>query len=68
MPRYRTISCAHCGFMQLKSDKECERCGRLTAREAKAQAFWVAKLVVTIIAAAGFYLFVTRSIAPSIGG
>lgn len=54
--------------MQLKRDKECERCGRLTAREAKAQAFCVAKLIVTITAAAGFYLFVTRSIAPSIGG
>lgn len=54
--------------MQLKRDKVCELCGRLTAREAKKQAFWVAKLIVTIAAAAGFYLFVTRSIAPSIGG
>lgn len=68
MPRHRTISCAHCGFMQLKRDKVCQRCDRLTAREAKAQAFWVAKLIVTITAAAWFYLFVTRSIAPSIGG
>lgn len=67
MPRYRTISCAHCGFMQLKRDTVCERCGRLTARQARAQAFWIAKVILGIVAVAGFYLFVTRTIVPSIG-
>lgn len=32
MPRYRTISCDHCGYMQLKSDVDCDQCGRMTAR------------------------------------
>lgn len=68
MPRYRTIACEHCGFMQLKRDKVCQRCGKLTAREARAQAFWIAQLVVTTCAAVGFYFFVTKVIAPSIGG
>lgn len=35
MPRYRTISCEHCGFMQLKRDAYCDQCGRMTARERK---------------------------------
>lgn len=39
MPRYRTISCDHCGYMQLKSDVDCDRCGRMTKR-AKTKA-WV---------------------------
>jgi hypothetical protein len=42
MPRYRTISCAHCGFMQLKRDQTCDGCGRLTAREKRK---WVAGLI-----------------------
>lgn len=67
MPRHRTISCAHCGFMQLKRDLVCDSCGHLTAREVMAQTFWVAKVILVICAAEGFYLFVTRAIAPSIG-
>lgn len=42
MPRYRTISCDHCGHMLLKRDIECEACGRMTRRE---RHLWVAKAV-----------------------
>lgn len=42
MPRYRTISCDHCGHMLLKRDTECEACGRMTRRE---RHLWVAKAV-----------------------
>ena len=33
MPRYRTISCQHCGYLQLKRDATCDQCGAFTARE-----------------------------------
>jgi hypothetical protein len=52
MPRYRTISCAHCGFMQLKRDLACEQCGRVTARERKrliAGAVYAAVMVVIVL-------------------
>lgn len=42
MPRYRTISCDYCGFMQLKRDRECERCGRMTRRERRR---WAARSI-----------------------
>jgi hypothetical protein len=28
----RTISCEHCGYMQLKRDEACDQCGQPTAR------------------------------------
>lgn len=32
MPRYRTISCDHCGHMLLKRDDYCEQCNHMTRR------------------------------------
>lgn len=46
MPRYRTISCDHCGFMQLKRDSECDACGRMTKRERRV---WVMRGIVTVV-------------------
>ncbi|QDW65817.1 hypothetical protein [Luteimonas granuli] len=52
MPRYRTISCDHCGHMSLKRDTECEVCGRMTRRERR---LWIEKVmqlgVILLIAA-----------------
>lgn len=42
MPRYRTISCDHCGHMLLKRDEYCELCSHMTRR---AKALLTAKLV-----------------------
>ena len=56
MPRRRTISCPHCGYLQLKRDTECDRCGRLTAREKNrlvATAIYVG--VVLAIVAVGYW-------------
>lgn len=56
MPRYRTISCHHCGYMQLKRDAECEKCGRMTPRERDR---WTAKgiqlLVMGAVILYGYY-------------
>lgn len=55
MPRYRTISCSHCGFMQLKRDLICERCGEMTAREKRK---WVARLIYAgVMIAIGLVLY-----------
>ncbi|MBD7987099.1 hypothetical protein H9645_03565 [Luteimonas sp. Sa2BVA3] len=55
MPRYRTISCDYCGFMQLKRDRECEGCGRLTRRERR---LWIAKSIqVGIVLVVGFVFY-----------
>lgn len=51
MPRYRTISCEHCGFMLLKRDTTCEMCGRMTQRGKTGMA---AKAVQVVIVLAGF--------------
>lgn len=51
MARYRTISCEHCGYMLLKRDAVCERCGRMTQRGI---ANLVAKVVQVVIVLAGF--------------
>lgn len=48
MPRYRTISCDHCGYMQLKRDSECAKCGRMTRRERDR---WTAKGIQLLVMA-----------------
>lgn len=55
MPRYRTISCEYCGFMQLKRDRECERCGRLTRRERRRLVASAIYLGVLLVVIGGFY-------------
>ena len=55
MPRYRTISCHHCGFMQLKRDTECERCGRLTKRGRRQLVLWSVNLAVVLTVGFVFY-------------
>lgn len=40
MARQRTIACDHCGYLQLKRDRECDQCGRMTRRERNR---WIAK-------------------------
>ena len=53
MPRRRTIACDHCGYLQLKRDKECDQCGRLTRRERN---LWLAKAIqLVLILAVGLY-------------
>lgn len=55
MPRYRTISCHHCGFMQLKRDIECEGCGRLTRRGRRQLVLWSLNLGVVLVVGLVFY-------------
>ena len=55
MPRYRTISCAHCGFMQLKRDYFCEGCNSLTLRAKVELIAKVAQLVVIALAVCWLY-------------
>ena len=55
MPRYRTISCNHCGFMQLKRDKTCDKCGRLTAREGRKLALSFAYVCAILVIGLVFY-------------
>jgi hypothetical protein len=55
MPRYRTISCQHCGFMQLKRDKTCDGCGRLTAREGRKLAGGFVYLCALLVIGLVFY-------------
>jgi len=63
MPRYRTISCEHCGHMLLKRDTVCEMCGLMTHR---GKANLVAKVVQVVIVLAGFAVIfaVIRGFAP----
>ena len=52
MPRYRTISCEHCGHMLLKRDTVCEMCGRMTQRgKARLVAQIIPALIVLIAVA-----------------
>jgi hypothetical protein len=63
MPRYRTIACDHCGYMQLKRDTECDQCGRMTRRERNR---WIAKgvqLGVMLLAFAFIYAKI-KGLAP----
>jgi uncharacterized paraquat-inducible protein A len=56
MPRYRTIACDHCGFLQLKRDKFCDRCGRLTARERRSQlVYWFGLAIVAVVIGITFW-------------
>jgi hypothetical protein len=65
MPRYRTISCDHCGYMQLKHDTECDQCGRMTRRERNR---WIAKAlqigVVLIVGAVMYFRIKNGSFLP----
>jgi uncharacterized paraquat-inducible protein A len=49
MPRYRTISCSHCGYLQLKRDTECERCGRMTARARNRMIAWLVRVGLVVV-------------------
>jgi hypothetical protein len=51
MPRYRTISCEHCGHMLLKRDTVCEMCGRMTRRGKALLLAKVVPIVAVLIAA-----------------
>ena len=64
MPRYRTISCAHCGFMQLKRDYFCEGCNSLTRRAKVELIAKVAQLAVIALAAFWMYSKI-QSLIPS---
>lgn len=66
MPRYRTISCSHCGFMQLKRDKTCDRCGRLTARESRKLAMGFVYLGALLVIALVFYAKI-QSVMAQVG-
>lgn len=55
MPRHRTISCTHCGFMQLKRDYFCESCSSLTKR---AKVDLIGKAIqITLILIAGVWVY-----------
>lgn len=55
MPRYRTIACDHCGYLQLKRDTQCDACGRLTRQERNR---WIAKAVqVGVILLVGVFIY-----------
>lgn len=63
MPRRRTIVCAHCGYLQLKRDTACDRCGRMTRRERN---LWITKGIqlAAIIVAALYGYFKIKELAP----
>ena len=63
MPRYRTIACGHCGYLQLKRDTQCDACGRLTRRERNR---WIAKAVqVGVILLVGVFMYAKlKGLAP----
>jgi hypothetical protein len=63
MPRYRTIACEHCGYLQLKRDTECDTCGRMTRRE---RSRWIAKgIQLAIMVAVGLYgYFKLKGLVP----
>lgn len=63
MPRRRTIACDHCGYLQLKRDTECDRCGRITKRE---RSLWIARgIQFAIIAMFWLYgYFKIKGLAP----
>ena len=65
MARRRTISCKHCGFMQLKRDEYCEQCGSMTAREKRKMIFGTVYAAVVGAAAIGFYFYL-QSFAMSV--
>lgn len=62
MPRYRTISCEHCGFMQLKRDQVCEQCGAMTARAKRSMKFDLLRFGLIALAMVGFYFYVQHVI------
>lgn len=63
MPRYRTISCEHCGYMLLKRDTVCEMCGRMTQR---GKVRLVAKIIPALIVliAVAVMLYVVGGLTP----
>lgn len=63
MPRRRTISCNHCGYMQLKRDEYCDRCGRMTERAKRGVQFFVVRLL--IVGAVGLFAYsqITSTVA-----
>ena len=64
MPRYRTISCNHCGFMQLKKDTVCERCGKMTARAKSRLTMWVIQMALMALGVAWFVSHVRNVVVP----
>lgn len=63
MPRYRTIACDHCGYLQLKRDTQCDGCGRLTRRERNR---WIAKAAqVGVVLLVGVFMYAKlKGLAP----
>lgn len=63
MPRRRTIACDHCGYLQLKRDTECDKCGRMTRRE---RSRWIAKgIQLAIMVVVGLYgYFKIKGLVP----
>lgn len=63
MPRRRTIACDHCGYLQLKRDTECDKCGRMTRRERRR---WIAKgIQLAIMVVVGLYgYFKIKGLVP----
>lgn len=67
MPRSRTISCENCGYMQLKRDTECDRCGRMTKRaKTRMTLNAVYFAVMVVIVAVGY--FQIKAQIPGIAG
>lgn len=63
MPRYRTISCEHCGHMLLKRDTVCEMCGRMT-RRGKNRLIAAIVPIVIVLAGFAFIYHVIDGLAP----
>lgn len=55
MPRRRTISCVHCGFLQLKRDYFCEGCSSMTKQAKVALVGKVIQLSMILIIGAWMY-------------
>ena len=68
MPRYRTISCQHCGFMQLKRDTTCDGCGRLTARAGRKLVAGFVYICALLVICALFYTKIQSVVAQAGAG
>lgn len=63
MPRRRSIACDNCGFLVLKRDEFCERCGTTTPQaKRRTQAGLIYAVFVAITCLAG-YAYVRHAIA-----
>ena len=66
MPR-RTIQCRHCGYFQLKRDRECDQCGAPTAEAERRERAWLYGFGFRLLLMVGFLAFVWKVIPGGAG-